>query len=37
MTPIARSPAECPCFRISAGDSNYFAILADPSPTVFPS
>lgn len=30
MNPIARSPADCPCFRISATDTNYFVILADP-------
>ncbi len=30
MDPIARSPADCPCFRIAAGDSNYFVMLADP-------
>ncbi len=30
MSHIARSPADCPCFRISAKDSNYFVILTDP-------
>ncbi len=30
MTPIRRTIAECPCFRISPDDSNYFVILADP-------
>lgn len=30
MTPVARSPLDCPCFRIAAGDTNYFVILADP-------
>jgi len=30
MEPIARSPADCPCFRIAEGDSNYFVVLADP-------
>ena len=30
MTPIARSPLDCPVFRIAAGDTNYFVILADP-------
>lgn len=30
MTHIARSPADGLCFRISAADSNYFVILADP-------
>jgi mannose-6-phosphate isomerase-like protein (cupin superfamily) len=28
--PLARSPADCPCMRISATDTNYFVILADP-------
>ena len=31
MDPIARSPADCPCFRIAAGDSNYFVMLAEPA------
>jgi mannose-6-phosphate isomerase-like protein (cupin superfamily) len=31
MSHIARSPADCPCFRISAKDTNYFVILADPA------
>ena len=30
MTPFSRSPVDAPCFRISAADTNYFVILADP-------
>jgi mannose-6-phosphate isomerase-like protein (cupin superfamily) len=30
MEQIARSAADCPCFRIAAGETNYFVILAEP-------
>ena len=30
MRAIAKSLADCPVFRISADDTNYFVILADP-------
>ena len=30
MQQIARSAATAPCFRIAAGETNYFVILAEP-------
>ena len=30
MLPTARPIADCPCFRISPTDTNYFVVLADP-------
>lgn len=31
MPLISRSVRDCPCFRISAADTNYFVLLADPT------
>jgi gentisate 1,2-dioxygenase len=31
MPVISRSVRDCPCFRISAADTNYFVLLADPT------
>jgi len=30
MRAILKRPADCACFRIAPGDSNYFLLLADP-------
>lgn len=30
MPTIRKSASDCPCFRISATDTNYFVLLADP-------
>jgi mannose-6-phosphate isomerase-like protein (cupin superfamily) len=31
MPTMRKSAGDCPCFRISAGDTNYFVLLADPA------
>jgi mannose-6-phosphate isomerase-like protein (cupin superfamily) len=31
MKQIARSAADCPCFRIAEGETNYFVMLAEPN------
>ncbi len=31
MKQIVRSAAECPCFRIAPGETNYFVMLAEPA------
>ncbi len=31
MRAMSRSPADAACFRISASDTNYFVLLADPA------
>jgi mannose-6-phosphate isomerase-like protein (cupin superfamily) len=31
MQQVARSAADAPCFRIAAGETNYFVVLTDPT------